>query len=74
MLDALAPLGRKRYVPAFYSGAIYAGLGDIDRALAALKKAHEERCDYMVHLPKEAAADPLRGDPRFDAIVPRPSG
>ena len=72
MLDALVRLARKRYIPAFYLSAIYTGLLEIDRALAALVKAHDERCDYMVHLPKEAAADPLRGDSRFDRVLPRP--
>jgi len=59
-------------LPAFYSAAIHAGLRDKERAFAALKRAHEERCDYLVHLGKEPAADALRGDPRFDQIVPRP--
>jgi hypothetical protein len=73
MLAALAQLARKRYVPAFYSAAINTGLGDLERAIAWLRKAQEERCDYLIHLPKEPAADPLRDDPRFDAIVPRPT-
>jgi hypothetical protein len=47
-------------------------LRDKERAFAALKRVYEERCDYLVHLGKEPAADPLRGDPRFDQIVPRP--
>ena len=73
MLDALARLARKRYVPAFYSAAIHAGLGDKKQALGWLRKAHEERCDYLIHLPKEPAADPLREQPAFDELVPRPS-
>lgn len=72
MIDDLARLARKTYVPAFYSGAIYTGLRDKDLAFRWLKRAYDERCDYMVHLPKEPATDPLRSDPRFDALVPRP--
>lgn len=74
MLDFLAKLGRRTYVPSFYSGAIYTGLGDKEQAFHWLKRAYHERCDYMVHLPKEPATDPLRSDPRFDALVPRPGG
>jgi polysaccharide deacetylase 2 family uncharacterized protein YibQ len=43
------------------------------QVLAWFKKAHEERCDYLVHLPKEPAADPLRGEAWFDEFVPRPT-
>jgi TolB-like protein/Flp pilus assembly protein TadD len=72
MLAALARLSRKRYVPSFYSVAIYTGLGDNEMALEWLKKAREERCDYLVHLPKEPAADPIRDTPEFAQLVPRP--
>ena len=72
MIDFLARLSRKAYVPSFYTGAIYTGLRDKERAFQWLKRAYDERCDYMIHLPKEPATDPLRSDPRFDALVPRP--
>jgi TolB-like protein/Tfp pilus assembly protein PilF len=72
MLDALTRLARKNYVPAFYFAGIYAGLRDKEHALGWLKKAYAERCDYMVFLPKEPAADSVRDDPRFDAVVPTP--
>lgn len=70
-LGALAQIGAA-YVPSFYTGAIYTGLRDKERAFQWLKRAYDERCDYMIHLPKEPATDPLRSDPRFDALVPRP--
>jgi len=72
MIDFLKTRARRGYVPAFYVGAIYAGLRDVEQSLAWLKKAHDERCDYMVHLVKEAAADPLRKDARFAELVPLP--
>ena len=72
MIEFLKARARRGYVPAFYLGAIYAGLRDVEQSLAWLKKAHDERCDYMVHLVKEAAADPLRKDARFAELVPRP--
>jgi TolB-like protein/Flp pilus assembly protein TadD len=71
MLDALARRARKQYVPAFYSAAIHAGLRDVKQALTWLRKAHDERCDYMVHLSKEPAADLLRNEPEFIAMLPR---
>ncbi|HLX36278.1 MAG TPA: hypothetical protein VKR29_00705, partial [Candidatus Binataceae bacterium] len=73
MIDALKGLARKNYVPAFYFAGIYTGLRDKEQALAWLKKAYEERCDYMVFLPKEPAADSVRDDPHFDELVPKPT-
>jgi tetratricopeptide (TPR) repeat protein len=72
LLDSLSRLARKSYVPAFYFAAIHAGLRDKEQAIAWLRKACEERCDYMVFLPKEPAADPVRDDPRFATLVPTP--
>lgn len=72
MLAALARMARNRYVPSFYWVAIYTGLGDNEKALAYLQKARDERCDYLVHLSKEPAADPIRNTPEFAQLVPRP--
>lgn len=70
MLTVLHGRVRRRYVPAFYFAAIYAGLHDKDRAIEYLRKAYEERCDYLLHLNHEPAADPVRSDPRFDGQLP----
>ena len=72
MMEALASLARRRYVPSFYWVAIYTGLGERENALEWLRKAREERCDYLVHLPKEPAADPIRNSPEFGRLVPHP--
>jgi tetratricopeptide (TPR) repeat protein len=69
-LAELAALGRDRYVPAFHRAAVHAALGEREETLAALEAAGEERCAYIVHLAKEPAADALRGDPRFAALLP----
>ena len=60
-------------VPAFYFAAIYGGFRDTENAILYLRKAHEERCDYLLHLHHEAAADTVRSDPRFAELVPRPN-
>ncbi|MFN8093427.1 MAG: hypothetical protein U0599_14635 [Vicinamibacteria bacterium] len=69
-LDELRALGRDRYVPAFHRAAVHAALGEREETLAALEAARDERCAYVVHLAKEPAADALRGDPRFEALLP----
>jgi tetratricopeptide (TPR) repeat protein len=74
ILDRLRRLAKQRYVPAFHFAALYCGLGDVEQSFKWLAKARDERCDYFVFLDREPAADPLRPDPRFHALVPRPPG
>lgn len=52
--------------------AIYAHLGDKDKALQLLKKACDEHvAASLLHLNDDAAWDDLRGDPRFRDLVRR---
>jgi TolB-like protein/Tfp pilus assembly protein PilF len=70
ILEQLTRRARKRYVPSFYFAAIYTGLGDRKQTMAWLKKAHHERCDYMVHLAHEPAADLIRDERWFTELTP----
>jgi len=47
-------------------------LGDRDRAFECLARARNERCDFLVYLPSEPAADSLHDDPRWDELIPVP--
>jgi tetratricopeptide (TPR) repeat protein len=59
----------QRYVAALYIALIWTGLGDRDRAFQWLDQAYTEDCEYLVYLPTEPAADPLRRDPRFSQLL-----
>jgi hypothetical protein len=50
-------------------GGAYAGLGDIDRAIASYEKALKERAPNMVYLKVSVASDAVRGHPRFQALL-----
>ncbi len=67
----LQQIGNDRYVPSLYVAMVYTGLGDKDEAFAWLNKAFAERSEYLVYLPTEPIADPLRSDPRFPALLQR---
>jgi tetratricopeptide (TPR) repeat protein len=67
----LQQIGNDRYVPSLYVAMVYTGLGDKDEAFAWLDKAYAERSEYLVYLPTEPIADPLRSDPRFPALLQR---
>jgi tetratricopeptide (TPR) repeat protein len=72
--NVLARLERMRatkYVPAVYIALVYVGLGEKDRAFQWLDRAYQERCEYLVYLPTEPLADPIRQDPRFARLIER---
>jgi tetratricopeptide (TPR) repeat protein len=60
-----------KYVPAVYIALVYVGLGEKDKAFQWLDRAYDERCEYLVYLPTEPMADPLRSDPRFSHLIGR---
>jgi eukaryotic-like serine/threonine-protein kinase len=69
IISQLQQMSGGRYVPSLYVALIYIGLGDKDQAFTWLDKAYEERCEYLVYLPTDPMADPLRNDPRFPALL-----
>lgn len=70
-ISHLKRLAAHGYVPTIYIGLVYTGLHDLDSAFQWLNRAADERCEYLVYLPSEPLADPLRGDPRFPQLLNR---
>ena len=71
IISHLKQLSAHTYVPNMYVALVYTGLHDLDNAFDALNKAATERCEYLVYLPSEPLADPLRNDPRFPQLLHR---
>ena len=46
-------------------------LGDKDAAFAELEKAYQNHDWFLQRIKVDPSVDPLRDDPRFDAIVKR---
>jgi TolB-like protein/Tfp pilus assembly protein PilF len=67
----LQQLSDHTYVPSIYIALVYTGLHDLNRAFDWLSKAYDEHCEYLVYLPTEPLADPLRADPRFAQLLQR---
>jgi tetratricopeptide (TPR) repeat protein len=65
----LARLSQSRFVPAAYHALIHIGLGDHSRALSYLARSRAERSEWVTQLDVEPEFDPLRGDPRFGAVL-----
>lgn len=68
-LARLREISRQKYVPALYFASLYAGLGDRDQSIEWLRKAVEERSDYLVYYKVDPTFDALRRDPRFPSVL-----
>jgi tetratricopeptide (TPR) repeat protein len=73
-LDRVA--GRARSIPAQESVSLaflYTHLGEHARAIEYLEKAYKEHAGDMLYIRVEPSFDPLRSDPRFQALILRMS-
>lgn len=64
-------LATSRYVSGDAIAAVYAGLGDADRAFAALDRAEREHAFTLVFIGAEPMFASLRSDPRFQRLLER---
>ncbi len=69
LLDELVAEAKRGYVSPVVFALLHTGLGERDRALDWIERAFEERRGWLVYLRVNAVFDPLRGDPRFEAIA-----
>src|SRR5262249_12427159 len=68
--EQLEEISKQRYVSAYCFALVYIGLGDKERALRELEKSYEDRAgDALRYIKVDPLLDPLRGDPRFEALV-----
>ena len=68
--DQLEAISKQRYVSAYSFALVYLGLGDKKEAMRWLEKAYQDRAgDALRFVRVEPLLDPLRGDPRFEALV-----
>lgn len=71
ILEELIKRSEKTYIPAYSLAYILAAMGDKDRAFEYLEKAYEEKSTGMILLKFDPWLDPLRDDPRFNALLER---
>jgi len=68
-LDQLMVLSNQRYVSAGSFAIVYLGLGDKEQALTWLERAYDEHSVNLPYIKVSPLWDPLRSDPRFEALV-----
>jgi len=66
-----ARVAEGQYVSPVAFATILIGLGDADGALDWMERAYDDRRGWMVYLNVNPILDPLRGHPRFAALVER---
>ena len=70
LLGQIQEIGKSRYVDPYYLAIVYLGLGDREAALSALEKSFEElNGNTLEYIRTDPFLDPLRGDPRFEALA-----
>jgi len=70
LLAQLTEAAKKRYVQHYAFALIHVALGEKDQALSWLEKGVQARGgSYLCFIKVDPFFDPLRGDPRFEALV-----
>jgi serine/threonine-protein kinase len=67
-LNELNQLASRRFVSPYHQALVYLGLGENSQAIDWLEKAYEKRSPWVIWLKVEPMFDPLRSDPRFQAL------
>ena len=67
LLAELQQVAAHRYIPFSTFAGIYMALGEKDKAIDYLERAYRDRA--LSNIKVDPMLDPLRGDPRFEALV-----
>jgi len=71
VLRELAKIGKQRYIDPCLTAHIYVAMAEKESAFEWLDRAFETRSTWVPYLPMDPWFDPLRDDPRFEALLQR---
>ena len=74
VLDRLLRQAGEKFVPSYHIAAMYAGLGEKDRAFELLTKAEAERSYWNGWMHLDPDLEVLHSDPRWPSLVKKFSG
>jgi hypothetical protein len=61
----------QRYLSPMYEGHVLIALGDLDEGFRLYDEAYERRAGWLMFTRAAATWDPVRGDPRYLALLKR---
>jgi TolB-like protein/DNA-binding winged helix-turn-helix (wHTH) protein len=71
LIKEVEEIARHRYVSGFFFAEAYVGLGQRDQAITWLERAYDAHDQWMVFANSYPGLDPLRSEPRFQALLRR---
>jgi serine/threonine protein kinase/tetratricopeptide (TPR) repeat protein len=71
ILAELSARAKTKYVSSYQFAVINLGLGQNERAIAALEEAYDERSTLLGYVKMDPRFDPLRSDARFQSLLSR---
>jgi DNA-binding winged helix-turn-helix (wHTH) protein/TolB-like protein/tetratricopeptide (TPR) repeat protein len=69
VIQKLTERSHHEYVPALSIAFIYISLGEREHALEWLSYSYQDRSTHMVYAKVDPLLDPMRSDPRFNALL-----
>jgi TolB-like protein/tetratricopeptide (TPR) repeat protein len=69
ILESIHRLDRRRYLPPYHLALVHIGLGDADRAFAALEQATVDADPALGYLKVDPRIAPIRSDARYARLV-----
>ena len=71
VLETLPESGQKQFVPAYEAALVHLALGDTERFFAIMEQAFQQKAESLNLLKVDPRLDPIRSDPRFQAMLHR---
>jgi tetratricopeptide (TPR) repeat protein len=71
ILERLGARAKERFVPSYYAASVHVALGDLATAVELLEQSYGERSTLLAYLKMDPRFDPLRAQPRSQALLSR---